>query len=108
MEIIISNEAKNYITKKGKEIKITFESYHACGGWAPTRQISSRVPAVSTGKPVSSVQYLYKKYEKDGITIWIHEDIVQKQNSPIEIEFSKFLFFGELRLKGVTSIFSCS
>jgi len=32
MKILIDDEARKHIMKKGGEVKITFQSYHSCGG----------------------------------------------------------------------------
>mgnify|MGYP006911562956 CR=1 FL=1 len=32
MKITIEDSAKDYIKKKGGDVRVTFESYHACGG----------------------------------------------------------------------------
>ncbi len=63
--------------------------------------VSSRVPAVSAGKPAGAVQSIYDKYNFDGITVWMNREITPDSRNEITIGYSKFLFFGELTVKGI-------
>jgi len=49
------------------------------------------------------VESIYDKYDCEGITLWLNNCINSENHKEIRIEYNKFLFFGELTVKGIDS-----
>jgi len=60
--------------------------------------MTSRIPAVSTGKPSGSIEQLYTKYKCSGVDVWI-DSVLDDNEKILFIGYRKFLFLGELILK---------
>ena len=91
----VSPEAFDYIKKRGGKVIVLLKAYGCCGG------ASVRLPSAIIATPSSDNSDRYYAVEKDGITVYLPNDLQVKEENSLIIDVEKFLFLKKLAVKGV-------
>ena len=91
MEIIITPQAKEWIAVNGGSITVEFKKK---GGWCP----GIKIQGVSE-KPSQESVVNFKKYDINGIEVYIHNALIAE--GEVTIDFNKFLLLKWFEITGL-------
>ena len=95
-EVLLNDDAKEYINEKSKDKSITITIINARSGWCPILE-----PSVKMGKPIKASGF--KLFESNGIDIYVSDQVRPKEDR-IEIGLGKFLWKKHIKVEGVSIV----